>query len=408
MRGNEFLAKMELVDPAFVEAAETKQKRKKNVWVKWGAIAAGFALVICAGAGLFSRDSTGDIFGLPMLSVSGFTGENGYGYGYEGYMAFDASELVNANPWKEDLALYTLPVYKNPLTYDENYIVASGADFDKMQEFLLEVAGRFGLDTNKLTIIDDAPGEGTKKKLIEKFEEVGDTVPEGYFNPTKLIIEEDGLKIEVDRAMTAKISFEPEVSLPKEYNFTHYASYEDMVAVAEYLKTEYKDVIGIENPQVNIYGGDYNIYTKQNYYIEFFDANGSDAEQLINYNFNRVAFYCDDVGKLFLARIYQPDLSQKVGEYPIINSVQARELLAKGNYLTSVPYEMPGLEYIKKVELIYRTGELEEYFMPYYRFYVELPGEEREDGLKTYGVYYVPAVEGEYISNMPIWDGSFN
>lgn len=237
---------------------------------------------------------------------------------------------------------------------------------------------------------------------------MGDTVPEGYFNPTKLIIEEDGLKIEVDRAMTAKISFEPEVSLPKEYNFTHYASYEDMVAVAEYLKNEYKDVIGMENPQVNIYGGDYNIYTQQMYSIEFFDASGNDIEQLINYNFNRVAFYCDDVGKLFLARIYQPDLSQKVGEYPIINSVQARELLAKGNYLTSVPYEMPGLEYVKKVELIYRTGEQEEYFMPYYRFYVELPGEEREDGLKTYGVYYVPAVEGEYISNMPIWDGSFN
>ena len=46
--------------------------------------------------------------------------------------------------------------------------------------------------------------------------------------------------------------------------------------------------------------------------------------------------------------------------------------------------------------------------MPYYRFYVELPDMERENGLKTYGAYYVPAVKGEYISNMPVWEGTFN
>jgi len=40
---------------------------------------------------------------------------------------------------------------------------------------------------------------------------------------------------------------------------------------------------------------------------------------------------------------------------------------------------------------------------------VELPEAERtEDGLKDYGAYYVPAVEGKYIANMPKWDGGFN
>lgn len=55
----------------------------------------------------------------------------------------------------------------------------------------------------------------------------------------------------------------------------------------------------------------------------------------------------------------------------------------------------------------YNTGEREEYFMPYYRFYVELP-EEKRAGLNNYGAYYVPAVEKEYLTNMPVWDGSFN
>lgn len=123
---------------------------------------------------------------------------------------------------------------------------------------------------------------------------------------------------------------------------------------------------------------------------------------------NRTAFYCDDEGKLFLARVFRPDLSQKVGDYPIITLEEAAGLLANGNYITSVPCRMPGTDLIAKAELVYRTGSLEPYFMPYYRFYVELPEMEAEDGLKTYGAYYVPAVEESYLSHMPVWEGGFH
>ncbi len=96
--------------------------------------------------------------------------------------------------------------------------------------------------------------------------------------------------------------------------------------------------------------------------------------------------------ELSLASLDQTDLSQKMGNYPIITSKDAKNLLLNGNYITSVPYQLPGEKFVAKTELIYRTGTNEKYFMPYYRFYVELPEEER-DGLKTYGAYYVPAVE---------------
>ncbi len=46
MRGNEFLDKMELIDPAYVEAADAKPKKRKTVWVKWGAMAACLCLVV--------------------------------------------------------------------------------------------------------------------------------------------------------------------------------------------------------------------------------------------------------------------------------------------------------------------------------------------------------------------------
>lgn len=45
MRGNEFLDKMELIDPAYIEAADTKPKKKENVWGKWGALAACLCLI---------------------------------------------------------------------------------------------------------------------------------------------------------------------------------------------------------------------------------------------------------------------------------------------------------------------------------------------------------------------------
>lgn len=411
MRGDEFLDKMELIDPAYVEAADVWKSKKKSLWMKWGAAAACFMVMILAGAMFLTQDEPDFNSDLPMLSISENTSE---GMGYEGYMAHDISELVNANPWNEDLGITTLPVYQNPLTYDAQF-VASGADFDKMRELLLDVAGRLGLDTSALTVTDNAPDEESKQKIIEKFEEVGDTVPEGYFDPTALVIKTDGITIEVDQFMTAEVSFDPAVALPEEYDFTFHASYDDMAAMAEYLKSEYHALIDIDDPQANIYGGDYDIYNRQSYSLEFFDAGGSAVEQIINYNFNRAAFYCDDNSVLSLVRIFQPDLSKKLGDYPIISSEQAKELLLNGNYITSVPYELPGAEYIKKVELVYRTGVYEEYYMPYYRFYVELHVEERgyglKDygyGLKTYGAYYVPAVEHSYISNIPTWDGSFN
>ena len=408
----------EISEDYIAEADPIAKAKRKRPWVKWGALAACLALAVFTVIKIIPTNPVKpapELGDLPMLAI---TADSGEAMGFEGYTAYDISEIVNDNPWTETAEISTLPVYQNLLTYDENHQVL-GADFDKMKELLLNVASRLGMDVDNLEITDDAPDEETQAAIKEKFAKTGDSVPEGYFSPSAVILEDNGIKIEVSQQMTAKITFEPAVSLPEEYNFTHYATYEEVVAVAEYLKEKYKDLIGMDNPQVNIHGGDYAIFSgedieiygsqqAQGYSIEFYDCSGDNTNQIINYNFNRVAFYCDDDGKLFLARVFQPDLSGKVGNYPIITADETTELLKNGNYITTVPEEFPGLEYVAKVELVYRTGGTEQYFMPYYRFYVELPDMERENGLKTYGAYYVPAVEGEYISNMPVWDGTFN
>ena len=103
---------------------------------------------------------------LPMLSV---TENSSDGMGFEGFWAYDISELTNNNPWNEERQPSTLPVFKNRLSYDNDFIV-SGADFGKMRELLLEIAGRLGLDAASLEIKDDAPDEAVKQEITEKME----------------------------------------------------------------------------------------------------------------------------------------------------------------------------------------------------------------------------------------------
>ena len=133
MRGNDFLDKMELIDPAYVEAADDKPKRKKRQRATWGALAACFAIMVLAGTGIlqdfWAQDGPQRDPDLPLLTIS----EEAEGMGYEGYFAYDISELVNANPWNEETVIDTLPVFQNPLTYDKND-VASGGDEAKMRE----------------------------------------------------------------------------------------------------------------------------------------------------------------------------------------------------------------------------------------------------------------------------------
>ena len=414
---------LNLLNDTFIEETDILRNRQKKVqegamfskifsmagrYWKWAVVGVCMIAAVFAGRQMLVQKSA-DINQpvqeekLPMLSITENASD---GMGFGGLLAYDISEITNNNPWSGERQPSALPVFKNQLSYDKDFIV-SGADFGKMRELLMEIAGRLGLDAASLEIKDDAPDEEEKQEIIEKME--GD-VPDGYFNPTMLIAKADGMEITVDQTMQATVSFEPAVKLPDRYNFRNSASYEETVSVAKYLLGQYKGFLCMESPQINIFHGDYSKYDagyQQEYRLSFYDAGKNNIEGIINYNFGQAEFDCDDSGRLFQASIRQADLSQKMGDYPIIQTEEAKKLLLKGNYITTVPYKLPGEEFLAKTELVYRTGAREEYFMPYYCFYVELP-EEEQDGMKTYGAYYVPAVEGKYLSNMPLWDGSFN
>lgn len=386
MNGNEFLDKMSLADPAYVEEADRPVK-KRTTWRRWGAMAACLAVLLGVGFLFFPRSSP-DVpdpvpTELPTLPVS--MGPSLGGYGFEGYYVRDISDLKNTSPSQIGSLPDTLPVFRNAAG---GYPLQAATEEYKAKMLTLcrSVAGRLGWDAENMTVVWD--------------ERNGGLVP-----TTVTATGADGVKIEVDQFMTVTISY-PDRNRPFSENVL--PTYDDAHKLAEKLLAEYRGLMGFSSPQICITGGDYNIDGEQSYDIVFTETGGTQTEELLEFFFHGAEFFCNEGGEPWLIHLRCTDLSDKVGDYPIITAQQAQAQLVAGHYITSCGWEMPGEAYIRKVELVYRTGEYDEYFMPYYRFYVELLEEAPVEGCMHLAAYYVPAVAEEYLAPLSTWDGRFN
>ncbi|MEG0836288.1 MAG: hypothetical protein RR413_12690, partial [Christensenellaceae bacterium] len=285
------------LDESLIESAEIPQKvkSKRAVILKIGAIAACAALVVGVGTVLYQNSTVppvidspslnGDDSKLPLLSIDFDHGS----MGFEGYCAYNVDELVSENPWNKDSKIDHLPVIENTLTYNGLQKVES-PNLEAMKVLLKETASKLGMDADNLPITDDIPDEETKKEITKKLTIGGGEVPDGYFDASTVFMADQQIKVEVDSSMVVTVHFEPAVALPKELNFTHYASYDDVYKVAEYLREEYKSYIDMENPKIAIQGGDYHYNGDQKYHITFFDDTGDETQKILNFNFNYVTF----------------------------------------------------------------------------------------------------------------------
>ncbi len=332
--------------------------------------------------------------------------------GFEGYMVNDISELDTINPWSADKQLESLPVYKN-LSIAENCSVPVHLTQEQMEEMARDAAYSLGIEVTDITlelvsdICYNPPEEAAG--LPYCIEAVCSGEPLGI-RTVEIRVLGNGLM---------SIDFQSSIALPDKYSFT-YSSTSDKQALQtlEYLTKEFRGLLQFENPAVYSYG-DRNIYGEQirSYYV--YEQQEDDQQDILSYNFTTAQFCCDDSGKLMMIWLNNPlAAAQNLGEYPIIDASEAERLLCSGSYLTSVPTEYLKngeitADAIAKTELIYRSGSRDEYYQPYYRFYVALSDEyyaegSRPEGIKEYGAFYVPAVESEYLSDLSVWDGSFN
>lgn len=400
MKANDLLDMIGNTDDSIIEEAK---KRKKPVilrWTKWVAVAACLCLVV---GGLFaitrpSRTPPDISGGLPQIAIPKYESD---GMGFEGLMYYSAEELENGNPWREDIALDTLPVFRNG-SYDPSGagwpIGLSEAEMIAELENAARVLG--------LEILE------TKTETNDTKSEYGTIIPGDAIYSIRAITGSGNLIVYADGVL---VYYLPSgYKLPDEYHFTHSnTSDSEAEAVMTYLTETYASFLNYDHPEIVLQGsysfnGDYT----RRYLV--YDTGTDMTETILNYNFRTAQFAPDDDGNLMLIRMNDRlRMAEKLGDYPLISVSEAKEKLLDGQYQTSVPVAMPGEKFIAKVELVYRSGPREETLLPYYRFYVELQDADgwqmtQSNGLKTYGAYYVPAIQDDYISNLSTYNGYFN
>ncbi len=408
MKTEKLLNEIGQIDDSIIVEAETKTlkiRRAKRTWLRWTSAAAACVAVFVGIVAIYNHNTApieSDFPELPMLTVNMDSGD----FGFEGYMAYDINELQSGNPWSESDELKTLPVFQNPTSYDSAGQPINGISADEMIEKAKETALALGLTVDS---IYTNPTEEDLRKEQEKAQAAADN--EGYeadATPYEAIAVCGDITIKIEANGAARIFFEKGVQLPDKYSFTYHDTDEQQAkAVIQYLLEQYEPIVAMTSPALDLFG-DYNIYEQRSFSFDAYENSGNLTDRILGYNFNRVSFSPNDDGALWIIDRYSTDLSQKMGDYPIITAQEARELLLQKHYITTVPEELPDAKYIASVELIYRTGRHDEVFMPYYRFLVELPTMQSDNGLKTFGAFYVPAVDERYLSNMPLWDGGFN
>ena len=399
------------INEDFIESANERRKTKvkKSGWIKWVSAAAAIAVVVLIGTKVFvpntpegNDEPVGEVGGteteygayLPILE---YIESNTTAYGFEGYMAYDISELSSGNPWNEEMVFEALPVYRNN-SFNEIGIAYPGIGEEAMNKKLENIAEKTDLEMRGII-------EAT---YVGDFSS-GSGIPDDFITDIKADFGSYTIEIQSNGSIVAMYNgFEGE-ALPEEYSFTYNNTTEgEAFETIAYLYENYGDIIGLPEATF-VTSKEYTFSGEEIRDYRIYDFSGDEINDMLNFAFNEVQLAPNDEGKLMLIRINDKlSCAEKIGDYPIISPEEAKDMLLEGGYITTVPYEIPGKKYIAKCELIYRSGISENIWMPYYRFLVELPEMAQENGLKNFGAYYVPAVELEYIEGLPLWNGNFN
>ncbi len=433
-------------DSIIVEADvhSTKINPAKRPWIKWvSVVAVAAACLIVAVPFLLNRTQPTnpvDFSGLPKLAVN----TEFEAIGFEGYLAYDVSELQNGNPWTENNDLTTMPVFTSPNEYDSAGAPIDGLSPEEMLAEAEKIADLFGLEITSLytePTLEQIEQIKQELKAAQASEEEVRQNTSVYRATAEcsgagIVVQKDGHilltltpetadlvkeieKLSIYDSFTIFFEYGYETigdtmygvgfPLPDGYSFTFdNTSNEQAMEITQYLFSQYGAFTEITTPGYDL-SADYTyrgVLTRLN--TSVFENAGNLTERILNYHFNRLYFNATDLGGLGGISYIKTNLSQKIGDYPIITAEEARKLLLENHYITTVPEALPSEEYIAHVELVYRTSRRDSVFMPYYKFLVEMPTMERENGLKTFGAFYVPAVQSEFLENMPLWDGSFN
>lgn len=137
-------------------------------------------------------------------------------------------------------------------------------------------------------------------------------------------------------------------------------------------------------------------------------------ENILSFNLSSAEIYYSDDGLISYAVIDNYlNSSEKLMNCKTISPDKATNKLLLGiDVSTSAPDELIiggklQKDQIVKVDLIYYANNLQELFIPSYRFYVKLINPDENSELETYGLFYVPAVEFDEIEEFEVMKNIF-
>lgn len=404
MNGEDMLRTMSYVDQELIVKAE-KRPRKKAVIFGIGSAAAAAAVALAVGVNVL-RSGTDIPFEYPDLPVlsygDNFNGE-GQGLGREAYEAKDISEIKPDIPWREDMNIKSLPVFRS---------CSKAADGEDMRAHLTLVAEMFGIDISDFELHEEVFDPESWKLTEESFRKLGapdeelERMKSTIYSMSSIDASSEGTSIGINSIFDVNIRFEFKDGLPESLR-TENKTEGETAGAGEYFAEEYKDALeklGITDPVIAIEG------TERDK-VKIYNRGSSDEETLINYYFNYASFRVSEItddapnnaGILYIS-VRTLTGAERLDSYPIITAEQAEELLFKGQCLPKGTFENG--ETAARVELCYRVQIGTSYHMPFYRFLVETPeGSPNfnvfEEGNKCFIAYYVPAVDGRYLEDMP-------
>lgn len=334
-------------------------------------------------------ENTGE---LPIIHTPGAGGE---AMGFEGYWAYDVSELLDGNPSRENCGFTELPVFLRPEQYSNVYSI------EEMDEKLKSIAAQ-------LTDEEYVTGYANRH---------------GY----DLAATAGDITLRMTSYGDIGIEFENAVDLPDEFGIYMMKNNDraQITASLEYLGEKYGHIFGLSAP-VPSSRISYDIYDNPGTGYQLYDDSDDPLTALMNYNFGGLSFTGEEIqiddpdkytnpydayeytGDLTYIRYYNSlSALEFMGMYPVIGYEQAFEELLNGNYHTTVweeAYLPEGInpEEVTFTGIMYKRTQDYKYELPYYRFLIELHAERTGDyalseGMKEYGAFYVPAVSPDYL-----------
>lgn len=318
--------------------------------------------------------------------------------GGEFYMGYRSAEDIPVFDFR--LALIhteTLPVYRYPGGMLEDYHLI--ADEAAMRQKAEEMARVFGLDPDTM---DHNP-----TKIQNGDKETGVTEEAQHLLDYTLM--NDEVIVAVDPSLNASVLYRDfEAPAPEEevWRLSEAGQKEQGEKLAALLKSRF----GWKNPVVVVRQSDVNFLGKTHYSMFVYESDPDPLQNLLNQQLKTARGGYTWEGSLDALHLNTWDAFDYAGDYPVRTEAEARAALAAGEHLSAGP-EFPGEAFIAQTELVYLDNHTD-ILMPYYVFYTEMPDERFpdirsegtenwQDDVKVYRSYVVPAVQAEFLEELP-------